>query len=172
VANCNQCNTFMLFGGVERDGQRFCSENCAQLGQLTALAQGIPERDIRAAVWQTYKGECPCCNGPGPVDVRLSYRVFSALVVTRWSTHPKVACRSCGIKAQLLSILFCAVLGWWGFPWGILATPVQILRNLFGMLSGDSGTPSDNLDRMLRLHLAARMAEVPPAPELAVPKAS
>src|SRR5262245_33534282 len=171
MGNCSHCKTFVLFGGVQLQGLRYCSESCAQLGQLARVAQTLPDREIRKHVWDTYKGDCPCCGGAGPVDVRMSYRGFSALFSTRWTTHSQLACRSCGVKAQLLSLLFCLLLGWWGFPWGLLVTPVQIIRNLVGLLVGDSGTPSDTLDRIVRLRMAERQAAVPPAPST-LPKAS
>jgi hypothetical protein len=51
-----------------------------------------------------------------------------------------------------LSSLF---LGWWGFPWGLILTPVQIGRNLFGLVrSPSSFAPSAQLERIVRLTIA------------------
>ena len=88
--------------------------------------------------------------------------------MTRWSTHPVLGCRSCGIKSQLLGLVFSLVLGWWGFPWGLLMTPVQVLRNLFALLRPDNGTPSEALDRVVRIRLASELAAISP-PEVAAP---
>jgi hypothetical protein len=55
------------------------------------------------------------------------------------------------VKSQLLSLLGCLVLGWWGFPWGLLVTPVQVVRNIAGMVSGpDPGRPSERLETIVR----------------------
>jgi hypothetical protein len=47
-------------------------------------------------------------------------------------------------------------LGWWGFPWGLIVTPVQIARNITGMLKGpDPLAPSAKLERAVRMNIAA-----------------
>ena len=84
-----------------------------------------------AKLWQ---GQCPKCHGPGPVDLYKSFRVHSLVFMTQWKTLPQIACRSCGRKAQLTDALYSLALGWWGFPWGLLMTPVQIGRNIAGAL--------------------------------------
>jgi hypothetical protein len=46
------------------------------------------------------------------------------------------------------------VLGWWGFPWGLILTPVQITRNIAGMCKGpDSSKPSDNLRKLVLVNI-------------------
>jgi hypothetical protein len=59
------------------------------------------------------------------------------------------------VKAQLGDTLFSLVLGWWGFPWGLIMTPVQVSRNLAGMFrsSGENG-PSPELERAVRITMA------------------
>jgi hypothetical protein len=48
------------------------------------------------------------------------------------------------------------LLGWWGFPWGVLVTPLQLGRNVIGFFSVPEPTsPSPALENMLRLQLAA-----------------
>jgi hypothetical protein len=49
------------------------------------------------------------------------------------------------------------VAGWWGFPWGLIMTPVQLGRNLIGALGGsEAAAPSPELEKMVRTMLAAR----------------
>jgi hypothetical protein len=95
--------------------------------------------------------------------VHTSYRVWSALVVTQWSSRPNVCCRACGTRARLQDAGFSLVLGWWGFPWGLIWTPVQMFRNVAGILkSSDSSAPSTELKHLVRLQLASQaMAAAP-----------
>lgn len=88
----------------------------------------------------------------------MSHRVWSAIVMTRWSSSLLVSCRKCGVKQQSLSTLSSAVLGWWGFPWGLIMTPVQVIRNLAGLTSShDPARPSPQLVQHSRLILADAM---------------
>jgi hypothetical protein len=173
MGRCDHCRTIILFGGVSAEGMRFCSQSCAQKAHLAIVGQTLPQRDVRKHVWDVYKGQCPECGRAGPTDIRVSHRVFSVVVFTRWSSHPVLACRGCGIRQQLLGLVVSLLFGWWGFPWGLLMTPVQILRNLIGLLSADDGTPSDALERVVRVRLAAQLsAPEPEQPSQPISKAS
>jgi len=56
-------------------------------------------------------------------------------------------------------VAFSLFFGWWGFPWGLVLTPVQITRNLIGMSRGpDSPRPSEDLRKMVLVNLGAQMA--------------
>ena len=73
---------------------------------------------------------------------------------------PKVCCRSCGIKSQIGNTIFSLVLGWWGFPWGFIMTPVQIGRNIIGIVKGpDDSKPSDKLENLVRISIASQMMQ-------------
>ena len=155
---CDYCGTRMLFGGKKAGNLRFCNERCQQAGALLAVSNQVPEAMVQERIWQVRQGACPKCQGPGPVEVHTSHRVWSAFVLTSWSSRPHISCRSCGRKSQLGAAAFSLVLGWWGFPWGIVMTPVQVCRNLAGMLrSQQSSEPSPQLQKMVRMHLAASL---------------
>jgi hypothetical protein len=50
------------------------------------------------------------------------------------------------------------MLGWWGVPWGLVMTPVQLVRNLISMASTpDPSSPSPALEKILRHNLAAQI---------------
>ena len=105
---------------------------------------------LRGKCEHLHQGNCPQCQGPGPVDIHTSHKVYSALAFTRWSSHPVMACRSCGRKQQLKHAIFSFALGWWGFPFGLVITPVQVIRNIGGMIGlggPDPSTPSPALAR-------------------------
>ncbi|HWS72151.1 MAG TPA: hypothetical protein VN605_08550 [Thermoanaerobaculia bacterium] len=159
MAACATCGTTILFGGVQDAGMRFCNANCHSRGSLLRIAQQIPPDVLQQQTWAVHHGACPKCQGPGPVDVHKSYRIWSIVFLTSWSNTPRVSCKRCGVKGQLGDALFCLFLGWWGFPWGLVMTPVQIVRNLTGVFRASSPTgPSPDLERAVGLAVAATAA--------------
>lgn len=167
MATCDYCGTTILFGGKTWEGLRFCNERCQHAGVLLAVSHQAPDHLVQQRLWEVHQGACPKCQGPGPVDAHMSYRVWSAGVLTSWSSRPHVGCRSCGRKSQLTDVAFSVLLGWWGFPWGFIITPVQIVRNLAGVFrSADSSKPSAQLEKLVRIELAGYLlnqARVPDA---------
>ena len=160
MARCGYCGTTILFGGKREGETRFCNDECQQRGKLAAVSHRVPDHVVTEQVWKVHQGLCPKCGGTGPVDVHMSYRVWSALVMTSWSSRPHVVCRSCGSKARLADAGFSLVLGWWGFPWGFIMTPVQLYRNAAGLFrSQDPTKPSAQLANVIRLHIAAQAIE-------------
>ncbi|HXH41967.1 MAG TPA: hypothetical protein VNN08_25305 [Thermoanaerobaculia bacterium] len=94
------------------------------------------------------------------MDVHVSYQIWSALFLTSWKNTPQVSCRPCGFRSQLGNAAFSLFLGWWGIPWGLIMTPVQIVRNIVAMAKGASADgPSTNLQRMIGLALASEMSQ-------------
>jgi hypothetical protein len=80
------------------------------------------------------------------------------LVMTRWTTKSQITCRSCATKRQLGGSLFSLVFGWWGFPWGLILTPVQIGRNIAGMSRGpNSSQPSEALRKAIKVNLGMQL---------------
>ena len=159
MANCAYCGTSILFGGRRVGESRYCNATCQQRGALMTISQQVPAPVIQQQVWNIHQGRCPRCGGTGPVDVHTSYRVFSMLIITRWMNTPEVSCRKCGVKKQVTSIGFSLLLGWWGIPWGLIMTPVQIARNIGAMSGGPDATkPSERLERLVRVNIGAQAA--------------
>ena len=156
MAACGACGTTILFGGVKSGDARFCNDKCYARGYFALAAKQLPPDLIRREAQTVYSGMCPKCQGPGPVDVHTSHQVWSLLVLTSWKSTPQIACRRCGVKRQIGDLLFSLFLGWWGFPWGLIMTPVQITRNLAGMLRSSGTGPSPDLERIVGLELAAQ----------------
>jgi len=160
MAACSACNTTILFGGVREGEQRFCNDECRYKGYLLTVAREIPSGTLDQQIRSVYHGTCPRCQGPGPVDVHISYRVWSALLMTSWRNQPRMSCRSCGTKAQLGDMTFSLLLGWWGFPWGLIMTPVQVVRNIIALFSRrHAEAPSAELGRLVSMDMAARIIE-------------
>lgn len=160
MAACGSCGSTILFGGAKVGNAKYCNGKCARSGQLLALSHQIPNDVVQRSVGDVYRGVCPHCKGPGPVDVHHSYRVYSFLVVTRWENRYRVSCRSCGRKRQFGDMALSLVAGWWGIPWGLVMTPVQVGRNISAMLKGGSENgPSPKLERAVRIGLAANAVQ-------------
>jgi len=169
MASCAACGSTILFGGKRTGERRFCSDKCLAAGSVLTAADALPESTVAARVWEIYNGRCPSCTGSGPIDVHSSYRVWSGLVVTSHSTRLNVGCRRCGNRARLKDAAFSLLFGWWGFPWGLIWTPIQVGRNLTAMMrSEEATTPSAQLTQIVRLQMAAG-AQGQGAPAFAVP---
>jgi hypothetical protein len=155
MAKCDYCGTIIFFGKRDPNGH-FCNKGCQSQGELIAVSRQLPEAAVREQIGKVHQGLCPKCGGPGPTDVHLSHRVWSALLVTSWKSTPQLCCRSCGLKSQLADLAFSLSLGWWGFPFGFVVTPIQIGRNLFAMaFPPERLKPSDRLEKLVRLDIAA-----------------
>ena len=160
MARCGYCNSMILMGGTQVGSTRFCNDKCAAKGQLLIRSQQVPEAHVQELVHRMHQGPCPKCGGAGPIDVFTSHQVWSAVLLTSWKSVPQVCCRSCGTKSQLGGIVSSLALGWWGFPWGLIMTPVQIGRNIAGLMRKvDSTRPSEELARVARIHLASQMSQ-------------
>jgi hypothetical protein len=162
MAKCGYCGATIVFGGSRIGDQRYCNAACAQRGKFLALSRQLPDAVVNQQVLAVFQGRCPKCGGSGPVDVHTSYKVYSFLILTRWVNTPQVSCRPCGVKKQMAGAAISLFLGWWGFPWGLIMTPVQIGRNLAGAFSSaDPARPSDKLERLVRVNIAAKAAQAP-----------
>jgi hypothetical protein len=163
MPTCDYCGTTILFGGVKQGEWRFCNDKCRQRGILLDVGHRVPEEIVANHVQRLHNSNCPVCGGPGPIDVHTSHKVTSFIIMTWFGSHPRISCSGCGTRARLMGVAHSALLGWWGFPFGLLITPVQILRNLAGILaSGNSGQPSDQLEKLARMQIAAHVMANPP----------
>lgn len=164
MASCATCGSTILFGATRVGALSFCNVGCQAKGHLLVRAAQVPEAEAYAWARRIHAGPCPVCAGPGPIDNHRSHRVWSAFIVTQWHSRSHIVCRSCGVKAQLRDMAYSAVLGWWGFPWGLVMTPVQILRTLGGLASPPKGSePSAALIQASKLELAAQASAATPA---------
>jgi len=160
MAKCDYCGSTIIFGGKRDANGRFCNQKCQGRGGLLAFSRQIPEGTVTEQVWKFHQGPCPKCNGSGPVDVHVNHKVWSAIALTQCSSTPQISCRSCGVKSQLGGTAFSLFLGWWGFPWGLLLTPIQIGRNLIAMASPpEPSKPSPQFEKAVRMTIASRAVQ-------------
>ena len=155
MKKCEVCGTLIVFGPVRSGEHIYCSYVCRDEGDFEEETAIVSNGEAEEMALALNLGECPKCDGPGPVDMQYSYTVWSVFVLTSYKTISEVCCGTCGRKSKLKAALFSLGLGWWGLPFGLLITPVQIARNLFGMLCGPvAGSPSPELEPVAKLLLA------------------
>ncbi|HZV20354.1 MAG TPA: hypothetical protein VE986_02290 [Hyphomicrobiales bacterium] len=158
MGSCAYCGSRIWFGGV-RDGYlRFCNQDCHRHGVYLKFVDQLPQNLVNEHVSAVHRGNCPKCRGAGPIDVHKSHSVWSAIILTSWKTQPQISCRKCATWAQAEGLLSSLILGWWGFPWGLIITPVQIVRNIGGMLGGpDPARPTPELEKLIKINLAEQI---------------
>jgi hypothetical protein len=157
MASCAYCGNMILFGGVTQGDLRLCNMICQCNGGVLSAAATVPESAAPGLDRQIHFGPCPRCQGPGPVDDHNALWVWSALAFSRRGSQQHLACRRCAFKSQLGNLLFSAGLGWWGFPWSLMLTPVQVVRNMIGIVSPpDPSQPSLRLVQRARVQLASQ----------------
>lgn len=158
---CDYCDSSAIISYIINDGQRFCSTACLENARLMELSEDIPSEEIINFAYDLKNGECPDCHrNDSKIETRKHYRVWSAVIITSSTKQTHVCCKSCGRKINFESIMFCLVFGWWGIPWGILITPVQIILNIAEIFNAaDDKIPSDDLVQRARIGLAATLAK-------------
>lgn len=155
MATCSSCNSFILFGGEKFEAHRFCNKKCLVDGRLLIEASKVNIFDIDVLANKIHKDVCPMCKKNHGVEAHKSYSVASFVFYTRHQTSKHICCRSCALKKQSLDFTGSLLLGWWGFPWGIIMTPIQLIRNIIAMTFPPKfDTPSDDLQISARLILA------------------
>jgi hypothetical protein len=74
---------------------------------------------------------CPSCGSMTErLNGTLTGEAMSFIFFTTYNKKIKVGCPLCLDKANNNAITKTAVLGWWGFPWGVIRTPLAIALNL------------------------------------------
>jgi hypothetical protein len=159
MARCSYCNSLLLFGGTKVGDATFCNAKCQRAAVYMGVARQIPDQDVVDMIHRLDAQGCPKCHGAGPLEVHTSYTIWSAVVLTSWNSKPAISCRSCGINEQAMSAGIAMFVGWWGFPWGLIMTPVQITRNIIGMLSVPPH-PSPQLKKIVSLMLAEQIVNL------------
>lgn len=156
MATCATCGNFILWGGVRQNGRRYCGKKCFSNDEYGRLADRIPDQVVKLAAKQIRNEPCPVCNRRGgEIEFRKSYKAISYLIMTSWGSYPIISCPPCHRKKVLGDFILTLLFGWWGFPWGIIMTPVQLFRNI-SAFSTDTNTsePSQELCSAVRTMLA------------------
>jgi predicted nucleic-acid-binding Zn-ribbon protein len=74
---------------------------------------------------------CPSCgNMTERLNATMTGEVMSFIFFTTYNKKIKVGCPHCLDKANSNALTKTALLGWWGFPWGVIRTPQAIALNI------------------------------------------
>jgi len=170
MGKCGYCGSTIIVGGVRAGGQQYCNNKCHQSACVLSVTNNIPRDQLDRQVEEVWRGNCPKCSGLGPIDVHKVHEVWSVVLLTRWTTKAQLSCHSCATKRQLGGAAFSFCFGWWGFPWGLILTPVQITRNIVGMYRGpDHSRPSESLRKMILVNLGTQIIARQKAPVVPPP---
>lgn len=134
IKNCYYCKHTILFGGVKDKGLTYCNKKCHALGYVVEME----EDEVLNIALDIHEGNCPKCGGSGPVDLYKSFLVYSVLVITSHQDRLHLCCVNCGSKAISKDLMISALAGWWGFPFGFIITPIQVIRGLVALASKPS----------------------------------
>lgn len=161
MAKCAYCGSTVLFGGKKVESLTFCNDTCLSKGRVALVAGQVPDDLVATQARAIHSGPCPVCGEKrGPVDVHTSHKVTSFILMTSWSSTPRISCRSCGVKSQFDALVYSLFLGWWGLPWGILMTPVQIVKNIVALLHSETSVnPTPQLEQLIRNSIASQALE-------------
>jgi len=94
--------------------------------QRTELSQV----EIKVLVSEIKKTPCPICNQSfAPLQAAEIQKVRSILLITNHSAEAMIACENCIKKEKNKQLLLNFLLGWWGFPWGLIRTPMALVKH-------------------------------------------
>lgn len=155
MAHCEYCGTLVLFGGFSSDPFCACCDYCRRQIEFREVGERISDDLVLQYTKQIHQSACPRCHRPGPVDMHSYFYIFSVMVLTIRRTVQIICCRRCAVKRQIGGLIFSSIAGWWGMPFGLIFTPVQIYSNLAWLLDPpDPSRPSSWLYDYVRLRIA------------------
>ncbi len=134
VAVCDVCGEGFRGGSANVGKWTFCTHQCRDRGKALQALEEYSDSVIWNQIQKARNGSCPECGQAGQLDVHKSHRAHSVVIWTTWQSHLHMCCKSCARSHQWKAIGYTAALGWWGVPWGFIASPIQIGRNLVAMM--------------------------------------
>jgi hypothetical protein len=159
MPKCHHCETTIVFGGVRDGRRRYCNQKCRDDDTMRLALGEIPPGFAEEKAQRIFEGPCPQCGGRGPNEVHVAYTIWALAIVTQFGEKATIGCQSCGTRARLKAIVANGLFGWWSMQ-GVLMTPVQIVRNLHGlMVASVSSRPSPEMIDTVRQELAKQLIE-------------
>ena len=156
MAKCSACGSRILFGGQQWGAWPCCDAACLSNLKVRFVDEAMDAAVVAASVDEVFRGACPGCAGPGPVDVYGATSITGMIVAHQIVRRALVGCRSCGRKLRAKAALHCLLLGWWGAHSAMLNLyylPASLCSALFAR---SPSAPSSALRRRVKEHLAER----------------
>jgi hypothetical protein len=100
-------------------------------------------KDIEGYVKLIQELPCPVCGSTlQKLNATTAYTVKSFILFTFLQKKTIVACHACLNKKSNKAIITTALLGWWGFPWGLIKTPQYIYLNIKAKKKNNNPQPN------------------------------
>jgi hypothetical protein len=97
---------------------------------VDAQFQKADEKTVNEYCELLRKLPCPLCNGEyEKLNATITATVMSFLVMTNYRKEFKIGCPDCLDKLNKNATIKSALMGWWGFPWGLIRTPKALMFN-------------------------------------------
>lgn len=97
---------------------------------IQAQLRVVSEAEIAEYCGLLQAEPCPICHSTAQrLNATITSKVLSFLVVTTWKKQFAIACPTCLDKLNRAGSTSSALLGWWGFPWGIIRTIQALMAN-------------------------------------------
>lgn len=136
MKTCAYCGSTIILGGAKEGDLRFCNESCHTNGIAQIGVNEISDEEVLPLALSIFHGKCPICHKHnGNVEMHKIYKIYSFILLTQWKTKPFLSCIGCGKIEQAKALVSNLLFGWWGVPWGILGTPVVIVKNVKVLIS-------------------------------------
>lgn len=161
MTSCATCNTAIIFGGKKEAGLVFCKVACQEDNGFLRFARQIPDEIVAEHAQSIHAGACPVCDQQDDaIDVHYINKVWSLIFFTKWSSEDQISCRSCAVKSLFFATFSSFFVGWWGMPYGLIITPIQLVKNVINICFYTyPETPSQNLEDTVRGRLASHYIE-------------
>lgn len=121
-------------------------------------AQLVPltEADISQLLSRLTSLPCPDCGErSSPLIGKWIRKVQSFIVVTSSKNTPMIGCRNCTQKRWKNGLILTALVGWWGFPLGLIRTPYVLITGFKGKKK-----QADQSDEILTRFVVANRGEL------------
>ncbi|WP_183560138.1 hypothetical protein [Mucilaginibacter sp. SP1R1] len=95
--------------------------------------------------------QCPVCGDTHQqLNAAVNGTVMSFILITHYKKKMLIACPPCLQKANKKATLTTALLGWWGFPWGIIRSVQALVRNTKSGKQVKYNNPTDALTSFVK----------------------
>jgi len=139
--------------GLTPEAREVVKEEIQKRGLNVNIAKGVEAQNKTYTVQELdnyceliRKLDCPSCGAThAKLNGTMTSEVISFIILTHYSKKLKVACPDCLDKANNDALTKSAIIGWWGFPWGIIRTIQAIANNLKSKKTNRLETPNNYL---------------------------